>query len=104
MWGAIPASQGVCFDLSGLWVSLVARDVSSDVWILAMPIPMVWKLNLKRRDTVMLTRVFLLGAVYVAKSLHFRHSLILAGVELTEVQSNRLQHHELLSCGGESTG
>ena len=60
MWGAI--LDGVCFDQNGLWISIATWDIFSDVWILAMPLPMVWKLNLKFREKIILTGVFMLGA------------------------------------------
>lgn len=65
MWGAVAPT--VCFDQKGLWISLTAWDVSSDVFILGMAVPMVWKLNLKTREKIMLTGVFCLGAGYVAE-------------------------------------
>jgi len=55
MWGAIPVTEGVCFDQDGLWISLVSWDVSSDVWILSMSIPLIWKLNLRLRERGMET-------------------------------------------------
>lgn len=61
MWGADIATS--CFDMQGLWISIVVWDVSIDVWILAMSVPMVWKLNLRLKEKVMLTGVFTLGAV-----------------------------------------
>lgn len=61
MWGAVAPT--VCFDQKGLWISLTSWDVSSDVFILGMAVPMVWKLNLKTREKAMLTGVFCLGAV-----------------------------------------
>lgn len=67
MWGAVPAT--CCFDLHGLWISITAWDVSSDLGILIMPIPMVWKLNLKFGQKTIVTGVFLLGAVVVIFSL-----------------------------------
>lgn len=61
MWGG--SLTGSCFDEAGLWISIVAWDVSSDVWILSMVLPLVWKLNLKMREKTLLLGVFLLGAV-----------------------------------------
>lgn len=87
MWGAIPNTEGVCFNLHGLWISLVTWDVATDgehawldselgvvyeldgmlisypVIILSMPVPMLWSLNLKMKDKIMLTCLFTLGAM-----------------------------------------
>lgn len=71
--------------MHGLWISLVTWDVATDgelscqptgaartctvdtdisiVIILAMPVPLLWSLNLKFRDKVMLTCLFVLGAM-----------------------------------------
>lgn len=61
MWGAVPAET--CFNMDGHWISLVTWDVSTDVFILAMVIPLIWQLQLKVRDKAMLTGVFMLGAM-----------------------------------------
>lgn len=64
MWGAITVGTKVtCFDLQGLWISLTIWDVSSDAWILAMSVPMIWRLHLNAKDKIMVTGVFFLGAV-----------------------------------------
>jgi hypothetical protein len=60
MWG--DASTGVCWNIQGEWISLVTWNVFTDIVILAMPIPMVWQLNLKVRDKMLLSGLFLLGA------------------------------------------
>jgi hypothetical protein len=52
-----------CFDQNGLWISIVTWDVSSDVAILTLPQPMVWRLNLKVRERALLASMFFLGAM-----------------------------------------
>ncbi len=44
-------------------VSLATWDVTIDVAALVLPQPMVWKLNLKKREKIMLAGMFCLGAV-----------------------------------------
>ena len=44
-------------------------DVATDVIILIMPMPLIWKLNLRSGQKIMVTSVFLLGAVVVVFSL-----------------------------------
>lgn len=75
MWGAIPASEGVCFDQHGIWISLAAWDVLTDAWIMAMVVPMVWGLRMKVREKIMLTGVFFLGAMSVHISPTYRASV-----------------------------
>jgi hypothetical protein len=67
MWGDVEATR--CFNLKGLWVSVAVFDVATDVVILVMPIPLIWKLNLRSGQKIMVTGVFLLGAVVVVFSL-----------------------------------
>jgi hypothetical protein len=44
-------------------ISVAVWDVTIDTAALILPQPMVWKLNLKNREKVMLAGMFLLGAV-----------------------------------------
>lgn len=60
---APPTAKIRCFNQNGLWISIVIWDVGSDLAILLLPQPMVWKLNLKRREKFMLTGMFLMGAM-----------------------------------------
>lgn len=60
MWG--DATEGKCWDAKGEWISLVVWNVFTDVVIITMPLPMVWRLSLKTRDKVLLSGLFLLGA------------------------------------------
>ena len=55
--------------MQGLWISMAAWDVSSDVWIIVLPVPFIWKLNLRAGEKVMLSGMFCLGAMYVYFSL-----------------------------------
>lgn len=42
-----------------------------DVLFLALPVPMIWKLQVERKIKVSLTGIFLLGALYVLKTLRY---------------------------------
>lgn len=72
MWGGTPANEAVCWNQDGLCrcfnstcvlplanipsgISLVTWDISSDVVILAMPLPQIWALQLKTKEKAMLT-------------------------------------------------
>ncbi|KAK5116045.1 hypothetical protein LTR85_009327 [Meristemomyces frigidus] len=87
MWGAIPTADGKCFDLQGIWISLAVWDVLSDVWIMGMAVPMVWKLHLRFREKVMLTGVFLLGAVVIVFSI-MSCSAVVSSLQVENSQSN----------------
>lgn len=64
MWGAV--TEGSCWGQNALWISIVTWDVSSDVWIMGMTVPMIWKLQLRFKERMMLMGVFLLGTLQVA--------------------------------------
>ncbi|RMY90580.1 hypothetical protein D0862_09923 [Hortaea werneckii] len=87
MWGQVPAER--CFNMTGLWISIVTWDVSTDVFVLGMAIPMVWRLNLKRRDKIMLTGVFMLGALVIIFSI-LSCSAIADGLERKDSEDNKV--------------
>jgi len=60
MWGM---AKGTCFDNDGKWISLVTWDVSTDLWIMAMVVPMIWQLRLAARQKIGLVGIFMLGTV-----------------------------------------
>ncbi|RMY44172.1 hypothetical protein D0863_16256, partial [Hortaea werneckii] len=86
MWGQVPAER--CFNMTGLWISIVTWDVSTDVFVLGMAIPMVWRLNLKLRDKIMLTGVFMLGALVIIFSI-LSCSAIADGLERKDSEDNK---------------
>lgn len=47
----------------GSLTSILLEGVSMDVIIVALPVPMIWKLHLKTADKLMLMGLFLLGAM-----------------------------------------
>ncbi|KAI6897476.1 hypothetical protein KC334_g10290 [Hortaea werneckii] len=87
MWGQVPAER--CFNTTGLWISIVTWDVSTDVFVLGMAIPMVWRLNLKLRDKIMLTGVFMLGALVIIFSI-LSCSAIANGLERKDSEDNKV--------------
>ncbi|KAI7238114.1 hypothetical protein KC330_g2754 [Hortaea werneckii] len=87
MWGQVPAER--CFNMTGLWISIVTWDVSTDVFVLGMAIPMVWRLNLKLRDKIMLTGVFMLGALVIIFSI-LSCSAIADGLERKDSEDNKV--------------
>lgn len=74
--------------MTGLWISIVTWDVSTDVFVLGMAIPMVWRLNLKLRDKIMLTGVFMLGALVIIFSI-LSCSAIADGLERKDSEDNK---------------
>ncbi|KAK3677216.1 hypothetical protein LTR78_002754 [Recurvomyces mirabilis] len=86
MWGMAKARY--CFDNDGKWISLVTWDVGTDVWIMAMAVPMIWHLRLATRQKIGLIGIFMLGAVVVV------FSIMSCSAVLTSVQYENVHGHK----------
>ncbi|KAI1820949.1 hypothetical protein F4861DRAFT_520973 [Xylaria intraflava] len=58
-----------CISEPKLALALTITDFSTDVIVIAIPIPLVWRLNLKPSKKIAISGVFLLGTITVAISL-----------------------------------
>lgn len=58
-----------CINAIPMYLSQVYSDVVLDVLILAIPIPLVWKLQLPVKQKIAVLGIFLLGGMYVVPSL-----------------------------------
>ncbi|KAI0381264.1 hypothetical protein F5Y04DRAFT_288906 [Hypomontagnella monticulosa] len=58
-----------CISATKLALALIITDFGTDIFIMAIPIPLVWRLNLSTTKKIAITGVFLLGAISVAVSL-----------------------------------
>lgn len=56
-----PDLPGHCIDQVGTWIANAASTILSDVAILVLPIPQVWKLQLRRPEKIGVTVAFCLG-------------------------------------------
>ncbi|KAI1424880.1 hypothetical protein F5Y12DRAFT_749647 [Xylaria sp. FL1777] len=74
LFQCIPVSQGFlptwertgkCYDPHPMFVSMASTNLIIDIAILAIPQPLVWRLNMPRRRRVLISLVFLLGGFYV---------------------------------------
>ena len=52
-----------CFHGKAYLIPTALLDVLLDVWVLILPLPMVWKLQLSQRQKYCLSAIFLLGAL-----------------------------------------
>ena len=52
-----------CFHNEAYLIPTALLDVLLDVWILILPLPMVWNLQLSQRQKYCLSGIFLLGAL-----------------------------------------
>lgn len=54
-----------CSDINAYLVSTSVVNVLFDFWILALPLSVVWRLQLSRRRKMGLSGIFMLGLLYV---------------------------------------
>ncbi|KAM3521712.1 hypothetical protein NHJ13051_006079 [Beauveria bassiana] len=57
----IPEMPGTCVNEVGVWLANASSTIFSDILILILPIPQIWRLHLKRSEKIGLTMVFGLG-------------------------------------------
>lgn len=55
-----------CIDANAYYISTSAFNVALDFWILVLPLPVVWSLQLSGRRKVGLNVIFLIGGLYVS--------------------------------------
>ncbi|KAI1746489.1 hypothetical protein F4782DRAFT_64031 [Xylaria castorea] len=68
-WGSTHDLETKCKGSMTVVLVLCITDFAADVAIIAIPVPLVWGLNLSIRNKVAICAVFLLGSVTVAASL-----------------------------------
>jgi hypothetical protein len=56
-----PDLPGHCIDQVGTWIANAASTILTDVVILLLPIPQVWKLQLRKPEKIGVTIAFCLG-------------------------------------------
>lgn len=59
-----PDLPGYCIDQVGTWIANAAATILSDLVILLLPIPQVWRLRLRREEKIGVTIAFGLGFLY----------------------------------------
>ncbi|KAL8863808.1 MAG: hypothetical protein Q9174_007542, partial [Haloplaca sp. 1 TL-2023] len=58
-----PYIDAKCIDTNAAILSIAVMTIATDVVILGLPVPLVWKLQLPQAQKVQLTGVFLLGTL-----------------------------------------
>ena len=54
---------GHCIDTDAFWIAYAVMNVLTDVMVLSLPIPQIFKLHLRLREKLMVSGVFLLGGM-----------------------------------------
>ncbi|KAK8052461.1 hypothetical protein PG993_003846 [Apiospora rasikravindrae] len=52
---------GTCIDINAFWFSQATINIVTDLWIMALPIPQIFKLDLERKKKVFLCMMFCVG-------------------------------------------
>ena len=68
----LPDTPGHCIDYTKAGLAYGSMNVFSDLVIFILPHPIVWRLQLSRREKAGLSVIFMSGAVYVESTLHGR--------------------------------
>ncbi|KAL8888282.1 MAG: hypothetical protein Q9215_004262 [Flavoplaca cf. flavocitrina] len=59
-------TQGTCIDLTLLLLVTASTNIVTDVALLILPMPLVWKLNIERPQKFAVSGIFLLGGLIIA--------------------------------------
>lgn len=62
------SSEGTCIDLGSFFAAFSVFNVSLDVFLLALPIPMVLRLHMSARKKLIVCALMMLGILYVLLS------------------------------------
>lgn len=66
-----PNVHSTCIDKEAFWTAYAIGNVITDAIVLILPLPMVFRLQLKFHDKIMVSGIFLLGGLYVLHSTIF---------------------------------
>ena len=62
-WWDGTIEKGTCFNLQAIWYTISGFQLATDLAVLALPIPVLVKLQLPRKQKITLVLVFLLGGL-----------------------------------------
>ena len=72
MWNPVivssPDERHYCINNGAYYILTSAFNVALDIWILMLPVSIVWTLQLSGRRKVGLSAIFLLGGLYVSRT------------------------------------
>ena len=60
--GKVPGGQ--CIPEEALWIGSSVTSLLTDVAILCLPMPIIWRMKASRNQKIALSAIFLLGALY----------------------------------------
>lgn len=63
-WATVPGKK--CIDKTSFYLAVFSLNIFTDFWILLLPVPMIFKLQMRLRQKLMLCALFGLGAMCVS--------------------------------------
>lgn len=63
-----PEIPGRCINQVGTWIANAVSTIATDIAILLLPLPQVWKLQLRTSEKIAVSIAFSLGFLYVTDS------------------------------------
>lgn len=60
-----PNTPGHCMNYTKAGLAYGSMNISSDLFILLLPLPMIWNLKLSRREKIGVSLIFMSGTMYV---------------------------------------
>lgn len=70
-WGPLEMQQDHCFDKMSLFLWISLPNIITDLALIALPLPIIWKLQLSNNLKAALTVTFLIGGRYVYEAVPF---------------------------------
>jgi len=64
-----PEIPGRCINQVGTWIANAVSTIATDLVILLLPLPQVWKLQLRTSEKIAVSIAFSLGFLYVTNSI-----------------------------------
>ena len=60
-----PTIKADCIDISKVWTVMASMNVLTDFLILCLPLPQLWKLQMRRETKIQLIGIFSIGSLSV---------------------------------------
>ncbi|RWA06353.1 hypothetical protein EKO27_g8750 [Xylaria grammica] len=68
IWKSLAIFKGQCQKYKTIQLAHCATDIATDLVVLSLPLPPIWKLNMSVRRKLLLSLIFLIGFVYFTHS------------------------------------
>lgn len=92
-WMSVMGVQGRCMDNTSLTFSNAAINIATDIILIAVPMPLLWRLQIPRRQKYVLMGLFCLGIFATVTSIIRLHALYLMGIADASEKSSTYPPH-----------